>query len=112
MKKVIATIEVFHIDHVKEALITIGVSGMTVYHVNAYATRYERTESERGAPYIIDYIPELVVEVVVDDFKVEQVVHTIRQATRGRRGCDGVITILPVDEAIRLRTGERGSSAL
>jgi nitrogen regulatory protein P-II 1 len=112
VKQIVFTIELFHIDNVKAAFVTIGVTGMTVYHVHTYAARFRRIESFRGSPYLVDHELELVVEVVVDDFKVEQVVHAIRHATRGRRGCHGVITILPVDEAIRVRTGERGSSAL
>src|ERR1700686_1109381 len=98
MKQIAFTIEPFHIDNIKAAIMTIGVSGLTIYHVQTYAPRFERIDSFRGVQYLVDHEPELAVELVVDDFKVEQVVHAIRHATRGHRGCEGVIAILSIDE--------------
>ena len=112
MKKIEATLESFRLDKVKEALLAIGIPGLTVSTVTTHGRRLERTESFRGANYVVDYVPEIVIEVVVDDFKVGQVVHAIRAVARSGQTCEGTIRIVPIDEAIRVRTGERGSSAL
>ena len=111
MKQLAITLEPFHLEPVKSALIAIGVSGMTVHIVHEHSPRLERVDSFRGSQYTIDSMPAVIVEVVLDDFKVEQAVHAVRKATRSQE-CHGTISVAPVAEVIRVRTGERGSSAL
>ena len=115
MKKIEAIIKPFKLDDVKAALHEVGVHGLTTQEVKGFGRQKGHTEFYKGAEYEVDFQPKVKVEVVVDDDLVEQVVDAIvrsaRSGTEGKIG-DGKIFVLPVDEAVRIRTGERGSDAL
>ena len=112
MKKVEAIIKPFKLDDVKDALHEVGVSGLTVTDVKGFGRQKGHTELYRGAEYVIDFLPKVKVEVVVEDSLVENVVEAIENAARTGRIGDGKIFVLPVDEAIRIRTGDRGPDAV
>ena len=112
MKKVEAIIKPFKLDEVKDALTNIGVYGMTVSEVKGFGRQKGHTELYRGAEYVIDFLPKLKIEIVVDDQQVEKVVEAIIQAARTGRIGDGKIFIIPIDDVVRIRTGERGSEAI
>ncbi len=112
MKKVEAIIKPFKLDDVKEALTEIGVIGMTVMEVRGFGRQKGHTELYRGSEYTIDFLPKVKVEVVVDDDQVAKVVEAIERAAKSGKIGDGKIFVLPVDEAVRIRTGERGIDAL
>ncbi|RUM46374.1 MAG: P-II family nitrogen regulator [Hydrogenothermus sp.] len=112
MKKVEAIIKPFKLEEVKDALTEIGVYGMTVSEVKGFGKQKGHTELYRGAEYVIDFLPKLKIEVVVDDEIVEKVVEVISNAARTGRIGDGKIFIIPVEDAIRIRTGERGTEAI
>ncbi|ACN98598.1 MULTISPECIES: P-II family nitrogen regulator [Sulfurihydrogenibium] len=112
MKKVEAIIKPFKLDEVKDALTNIGIYGMTVSEVKGFGRQKGHTELYRGAEYVIDFLPKLKIEVVVDDEQVEKVVEAIMQAARTGRIGDGKIFIIPIDDVIRIRTGERGPEAV
>ena len=112
MKKVEAIIKPFKLDDVKEALNGIGIQGMTISDVKGYGRQKGHTEIYRGAEYIVDFIPKIKVEIVVAAARVDEVVQTIVDATNTGKIGDGKIFVLPIDEAIRVRTGERGSDAI
>lgn len=112
MKKIEAIIKPFKLDDVKEALQEVGLAGMTVTEVKGFGRQKGHTELYRGAEYVIDFLPKVKIEVVVDDGLVEKAVEAIQRAARTDRIGDGKIFVLPVEEAIRIRTGERGSDAL
>ncbi|MGC9007097.1 MAG: P-II family nitrogen regulator [Sulfurihydrogenibium sp.] len=112
MKKVEAIIKPFKLDEVKDALTNIGIYGMTVSEVKGFGRQKGHTELYRGAEYVIDFLPKLKIEVVVDDQQVEKVVEAIMQAARTGRIGDGKIFIIPIDDVIRIRTGERGPEAI
>ena len=112
MKKIEAVIKPFKLDDVKDALHEIGVSGITVTEVKGFGRQKGHTELYRGAEYVIDFLPKVKVEVVVEDVIVENVIEAITQAARTGRIGDGKIFVLPIDEAIRLRTGDRGADAI
>jgi len=112
MKKVEAIIKPFKLEEVKDALTEIGVYGMTVSEVKGFGKQKGHTELYRGAEYVIDFLPKLKIEVVVDDEIVEKVVEVISNAARTGRIGDGKIFIIPVEDAIRIRTGERGTDAI
>jgi nitrogen regulatory protein P-II 1 len=115
MKKIEAIIKPFKLDDVKDALQEVGVHGLTAMEVKGYGRQKGHTELYKGAEYVVDFLPKVKVEVVVDDDLAERVVDAIARAARsgpeGKIG-DGKIFVLPVDEAVRIRTGERGSDAL
>ncbi len=112
MKKIEAIIRPFRIDDVREALAEIGVKGMTLTEVKGYGRQKGHTELYRGSEYQIDFLPKIKLEVVVPDRLEGQVVETIiRTAKTGQVG-DGKIFVMPVDDAIRVRTGESGEAAL
>ncbi len=115
MKKVEAIIKPFKLDDVKDALSEIGIHGLTAVEVKGFGRQKGHTELYKGAEYVVDFLPKVKVEVVVDDDLVTRVVDAILRAARsspeGKIG-DGKIFVLPVDEAVRIRTGERGSDAL
>jgi len=112
MKKIEAIIRPFRIDDVREALAEIGVKGMTLTEVKGYGRQKGHTELYRGSEYQIDFLPKIKLEVVVPDRLEEQVVDTIvRTAKTGQVG-DGKIFVMTVDDAVRVRTGESGESAL
>ena len=112
MKKIEAVIKPFKLDDVKDALHEIGVSGITVTEVKGFGRQKGHTELYRGAEYVIDFLPKVKVEVVVEDVLVENVIEAITQAARTGRIGDGKIFVLPVDEAVRIRTGDRGADAI
>ncbi|HET8534141.1 MAG TPA: P-II family nitrogen regulator [Sphingomicrobium sp.] len=112
MKKIEAVIKPFKLDDVKDALHEIGVSGITVSEVKGFGRQKGHTELYRGAEYVIDFLPKVKVEVVVEDVIVENVIEAITQAARTGRIGDGKIFVLPIDDAIRIRTGDRGADAI
>ena len=112
MKKIEAVIKPFKLDDVKDALHEIGVSGITVTEVKGFGRQKGHTELYRGAEYVIDLLPKVKVEVVVEDMIVENVIEAITQAARTGRIGDGKIFVIPIDEAVRIRTGDRGADAI
>ena len=112
MKKIEAVIKPFKLDDVKDALHDVGVSGITVTEVKGFGRQKGHTELYRGAEYVIDFLPKVKVEVVVEDTLVENVIEAISQAARTGRIGDGKIFIIPIDEAVRIRTGDRGADAI
>jgi nitrogen regulatory protein PII len=112
MKKIEAIIKPFKLDDVKEALNDIGIHGMTVYEVKGYGRQKGHTEIYRGAEYAVDFIPKIKIEIVVDAGRAFQVAETIRLAAQTGKIGDGKIFISPIEEAIRVRTGEKGPDAI
>ena len=112
MRKIEAVIKPFKLDDVKEALNEIGIQGMTVSEVKGYGRQKGHKEIYRGAEYVVDFIPKIKIEIVVDDDRSDQVVQKIREAANTNKIGDGKIFVLPVDEAVRVRTGETGSDAI
>ena len=112
MKLVVAVLKPFKLDDVKEALKTLGISGMTLTEAQGFGRQRGHTEVYRGAEYEVDFVPKLRVEVLVDDTEADDVVDTIvRTAATGKIG-DGKVWVVPVDSVVRVRTGERGTDAL
>lgn len=112
MKKVEAIIKPFKLDDVKEKLAGLGIKGMTVAEVRGFGRQKGHTEIYRGAEYVVDFLPKIKIEVVVSDAQVQEVVEAIRQsAVTGKIG-DGKIFVLPIEEVVRIRTGESGEQAL
>ncbi len=112
MKKIEAIIRPFRIDDVREALAEIGVKGMTLTEVKGYGRQKGHTELYRGSEYQIDFLPKLKLEVIVADKVVDKVVDTIIKAAKTGQVGDGKIFIYPVEDAVRVRTGESGEEAL
>lgn len=112
MKKIEAIIKPFKLDEVKEALHEVGVSGITVTEAKGFGRQKGHTELYRGAEYIVDFLPKVKLEAVVDDDLAPRVVEAIQNAAHTGRIGDGKIFVMPVEEAIRIRTGERGSDAV
>jgi len=112
MKKVEAIIKPFKLEEVKEALNAVGVQGITVSEVKGYGRQKGHSELYRGAEYVVDFLPKIKLEVVVPDALVSDVVKAIQEAAHSGRVGDGKIFVLPVDEAIRIRTGETGEDAI
>ena len=112
MKKVEAIIKPFKLDEVKEALHEIGVQGLTVTEVKGFGRQKGHTELYRGAEYVVDFLPKLKLEIVVADDMLDKVVSAIVESANTGRIGDGKIFVLPLEEAIRIRTGERGSDAV
>ena len=112
MKKVEAIIKPFKLDDVKEALNEIGIQGITVSEVKGFGRQKGHTELYRGAEYVVDFIPKIKMEIIVSDDIVAKVLETIEQAAKTGRIGDGKIFVTPIDEVIRIRTGERGEDAL
>ena len=112
MKKIEAIIKPFKLDEVKEALHEIGLQGITVLEAKGFGRQKGHTELYRGAEYVVDFLPKVKIEVVLDDEQVERAVEAIQRAAHTGRIGDGKIFITPVEEAIRIRTGERGSEAI
>src|SRR5210317_1536704 len=112
MKKIEAIIKPFKLDDVKEALNAIGIKGMTISEVKGYGRQKGHKEIYRGAEYIVDFIPKVKMEIIVDATQVDEVIKTIIQAAKTGKIGDGKIFILPVDEVIRVRTGEKGEEAI
>jgi nitrogen regulatory protein P-II 1 len=112
MKKIEAIIKPFKLDDVKDALNKIGINGMTINEVKGFGRQRGHKEIYRGAEYQVDFVPKIKIDVIVDSSLTAQVVEAIsKSANTGKIG-DGKIFVLPVDEAIRIRTGETGESAI
>jgi nitrogen regulatory protein PII len=112
MKKIEAIIKPFKLDEVKNALTKIGVQGMTVVEVKGFGRQKGHTEVYRGAEYTIDFIPKAKIELIVTDDLVNQAIETIERTAKTGKIGDGKIFLSPVDEVIRIRTGERGKNAI
>ena len=112
MKKIEAIIKPFKLDAVKEALTEEGIQGMTISEVKGFGRQKGHAELYRGAEYVADFLPKIKLELLVEDEKAGIIVHTIMTAARTGKIGDGKIFILPVDDAIRIRTGERGTDAI
>ena len=112
MKKIEAIIKPFKLDEVKDALHTLGIQGITVLEAKGFGRQKGHTELYRGAEYVVDFLPKVKIEVVVDDNIVDEVVEAIKQSAMTGRIGDGKIFITSIDEAIRIRTGETGSEAI
>ena len=112
MKKIESISKPFKLDEVKEALHEIGIKGITVTEAKGFGRQKGHTELYRGAEYVVDFLPKVKVEVVLEDDLVERAVEAIQQAAHTGRIGDGKIFVTTVDEAIRIRTGERGADAL
>lgn len=112
MKLIEAIIKPFKLDEVKDALNEIGIEGITVSEVKGFGRQKGHTELYRGAEYVVDFIPKIKMEIIVADDIVSKVVDTIEQAAKTGRIGDGKIFVTPVEEVIRIRTGERGEDAL
>ena len=112
MKKIEAIIKPFKLDEVKERLREVGVSGMTVYEVRGFGRTGGKTEVYRGSAYVVDFVPKVRLEIVVKDSMVADVVTVLTMAAKTGKIGDGKIFVTPIDEAIRIRTGERGEDAV
>jgi nitrogen regulatory protein P-II 1 len=112
MKKIEAVIKPFKLDEVKEALHEIGVQGMTVTEVKGFGRQKGHTELYRGAEYVVDFLPKIKLEIAISDDLVDKVVEAIAGAANTGRIGDGKIFVIPVEQAVRIRTGERGDDAL
>jgi len=112
MKLVTAIIKPFKLDEVREALSAIGVQGITVTEVKGFGRQKGHTELYRGAEYVIDFLPKVKVEVVVEDGMVDNAIEAIENAARTGRIGDGKIFVIDVEQAIRIRTGDRGGDAI
>ena len=112
MKFIAAIIKPFKLDEVKDALNEIGIEGITVSEVKGFGRQKGHTELYRGAEYVVDFIPKVKLEIAVSDEMVAKVVQTIEATAKTGRIGDGKIFIMPIDEAIRIRTGEKGTEAI
>ena len=112
MKLIVAIIRPFKLDDVREALSDAGVSGITVTEVKGFGRQKGHTELYRGAEYVVDFVPKVKIELVVEDDQVDRAVEAIEHAARTGRIGDGKIFVLPVEQAIRIRTGDRGADAV
>jgi len=112
MKKIEAIIKPFKLDEVKEALHEVGVKGLTVIEAKGFGRQKGHTELYRGAEYVVDFLPKVKVEVVVDDEMLERAVEAIQQAAHTGRIGDGKIFVSTIEEAVRIRTDEKGAEAI
>ena len=112
MKKIEAIIKPFKLDDVREALTEIGITGMTVTEVKGFGRQKGHTEIYRGAEYAVDFLPKVKLELVVSDHDVERVIDVIIETARSGKIGDGKIFVTPVEQAIRIRTGERDEAAV
>lgn len=112
MKKIEAIVKPFKLDDVREALAEIGVAGMTVTEVKGFGRQKGHTELYRGAEYMVDFLPKMKIELVVDDAQVERVIEVITNTARTGKIGDGKIFVSAVERAIRIRTGEENSDAI
>ena len=112
MKMVMAIFKPFKLDEVRDALTSLGIQGLTVSEVKGFGRQKGQTEIYRGAEYAVSFLPKVKVEVVIDDNLVENAVETIRRAAATGKIGDGKVFVLPVEHAIRIRTGEAGVEAL
>jgi len=112
MKKIEAVIKPFKLDEVKEALHEVGVTGMTVTEVKGFGRQKGHTELYRGAEYVVDFLPKMKIELVIEAGRVETALEAIRAAAGTGRIGDGKIFVSPIEEVVRIRTGERGEEAI
>jgi nitrogen regulatory protein P-II 1 len=112
MKKIEAVIKPFKLDEVKEALHEVGVKGITVTEAKGFGRQKGHTELYRGAEYVVDFLPKVKLEIIIEDSQVERAVEAIQTAAKTGRIGDGKIFVSPVEEVIRIRTGERGPEAI
>lgn len=112
MKQVMAIVKPFKLDDVREALSDIGVQGITVTEVKGFGRQKGHTELYRGAEYVVDFLPKVKIEAVVNDDLVDQVIEAISKAANTGKIGDGKIFVMSIDQAVRIRTGETGSDAL
>lgn len=112
MKKIEAIIKPFKLDEVKEALQDVGIQGLSVIEVKGFGRQKGHTELYRGAEYVVDFLPKVKIEVVLDDDMVDQAIEAIVDAAKTDKIGDGKIFVSTVEQAIRIRTGESGSDAL
>ncbi len=112
MKKIEAIIKPFRLDDVKDALKEVGVQGMTALEVKGFGRQKGHTEHYRGAEYTVDFVPKVKIEVVVSDEMAARTVEAIERAAKTGKIGDGKIFVIPVEETVRIRTGERGDGAL
>ena len=112
MKQITAIIKPFKLEEVREALAEVGVSGLTVTEVKGFGRQKGHTELYRGAEYVVDFLPKVKIEVVVKDSMVRDVVEAIAAVAKTGKIGDGKIFVTAVDEAVRIRTGERGEDAI
>ncbi|WP_297444878.1 P-II family nitrogen regulator [Desulfurobacterium sp.] len=112
MKKIEAIIKPFKLEEVKDALTDIGVHGLTVTEVKGFGRQKGHTELYRGAEYVVDFIPKIKIEIVVSDDMAEKVIETIVNTARTGRIGDGKVFVIPVEDIVRIRTGERGDAAV
>jgi len=112
MKKIEAVIKPFKLDEVKDALNDIGIQGLTMTEVKGFGTQKGHTELYRGAEYVVDFLPKVKVEVVVPEEQLDTAVDAIMNAARTGKIGDGKIFVLPVEQTVRIRTGERDEDAL
>jgi len=112
LKKIEAIIKPFKLEEVKESLDAVGVHGITVSEVKGFGRQKGHTELYRGAEYVVDFLPKIKVEIILPDENVDKVVEAITNAAKTGRIGDGKIFILPLEEVIRIRTGEKGNDAI
>ena len=112
MKKIEAIIKPYKLDDVKEALNAMGIKGMTITEVKGYGRQKGHKEIYRGAEYIVDFIPKVKMEIIVDATQLDEIIETIQKAAHTGKIGDGKIFVLPVEEVIRVRTGEKGKEAI
>ena len=112
MKKIEAIIKPFKLEEVKDALTKIGIQGMTISEVKGFGRQKGHTELYRGAEYAIDFVPKSKIELIVTDEMIDQVIEAIVRASKTGKFGDGKIFVSPVEEVIRIRTGERGKDAI
>lgn len=112
MKKIEAIVKPFKLDDIKDALQELNIQGITVTEVKGFGRQKGHTELYRGAEYVVDFLPKIKIELVLDDDMVEKAISAISKAANTGKIGDGKIFILPVEDAIRVRTGERGSDAI
>ncbi len=112
MKIVSAIIKPFKLDDVREAMSDIGITGLTVYEVKGFGRQKGHTELYRGAEYVVDYIPKVKIEIAVDDDRVDQIIDAIIESAKTGKIGDGKIFVTDLENVVRIRTSETGSSAL
>ena len=112
MKKIEAIVKPFKLDDVKEALNEIGIQGMTISEVKGYGRQKGHKEIYRGAEYVVDFIPKVKIEIIVDSDRAEKVIETIQKSANTGKIGDGKIFVFSIEEVIRVRTGEKGKDAI
>ena len=112
MKKVEAIIKPFKLDEIKEALHEIGLQGITVLEAKGFGRQKGHTELYRGAEYIVDFLPKVKIELIIEDQQLDSAIEAIQKAAHTGRIGDGKIFVSPIEDAIRIRTGERGAEAI